>query len=64
MKIYRPFEKEVPTGGVITLGFFDGVHIGHQAILRKVKADAKESGCKSSSFDSLATPKNSAWQEC
>lgn len=41
MKIYRPFEKEVPTGGVITLGFFDGVHIGHQAILRKVKADAK-----------------------
>ncbi|WP_320054187.1 riboflavin biosynthesis protein RibF [uncultured Acetobacteroides sp.] len=42
MKIYRPFEKEVPTRGVITLGFFDGVHIGHQAILRKVKADAKE----------------------
>lgn len=41
MKIYRPFEKEVPTGGVITLGFFDGVHIGHQSILRKAKADAK-----------------------
>lgn len=42
MKIYRPFEKEVPLGGVITLGFFDGVHIGHQAILRKVKSEAKE----------------------
>lgn len=41
MKIFRPFEKDVPKGGVITLGFFDGVHIGHKAILSKVKADAK-----------------------
>lgn len=42
MKIYRPFEKEVPTGGIATLGFFDGVHIGHQAILQKVKEDANK----------------------
>ena len=41
MKIYRPFEKEVPTEGVATLGFFDGVHIGHQTILQKVKEEAK-----------------------
>lgn len=42
MRIYRPFEKDVPTGAVVTLGFFDGVHIGHQAILRQLKSDAKE----------------------
>lgn len=40
MKIYKPFEEEIPTKGVAALGFFDGVHIGHQAILNKVKSEA------------------------
>lgn len=44
MKIYKPFEKEVPTRGVATLGFFDGVHIGHKAILQKVINEAEQSG--------------------
>lgn len=40
MKIYKPFEEDVPAKGVAALGFFDGVHIGHQAILNKVKTEA------------------------
>lgn len=33
--------------GVLTLGNFDGVHLGHQEILKKVKARAKILGCPS-----------------
>lgn len=44
MKIYKPFEEEVPVKGVAALGFFDGVHIGHQAILNKVKTEAAKIG--------------------
>ena len=44
MKIYKPFEEEVPAKGVAALGFFDGVHIGHQAILNKVKTEAAKIG--------------------
>lgn len=44
MNIYKPFEKSVPLKGIATLGFFDGVHIGHKAILNKIKADALKVG--------------------
>ncbi|MGR5064181.1 bifunctional riboflavin kinase/FAD synthetase [Photobacterium sp. DNB22_13_2] len=33
------------SGCVLTIGNFDGVHLGHQAVLRNVMAKAKELGC-------------------
>ncbi|MEC8717967.1 MAG: hypothetical protein VXX81_09075, partial [Pseudomonadota bacterium] len=33
-------------GCVATIGNFDGVHRGHQAILQALKVRAQESGCK------------------
>ncbi|OLQ79921.1 riboflavin biosynthesis protein RibF [Photobacterium proteolyticum] len=32
-------------GNVLTIGNFDGVHLGHQAVLRRVLAKAHELGC-------------------
>lgn len=33
-----------PEGSVVTVGAFDGVHLGHQAVLRKVRERARELG--------------------
>ena len=35
---------------VIALGFFDGVHIGHGALLRCAKERAESLGCRSSAL--------------
>ncbi|HEU5323737.1 MAG TPA: hypothetical protein VFX28_23245, partial [Methylomirabilota bacterium] len=32
------------TGAVVTVGSFDGVHLGHQAVLARVVHRARESG--------------------
>lgn len=43
MKIVRSLDKLVPgPASVVTVGVFDGVHLGHQTIMRIVKADAIE----------------------
>ena len=40
-----PFTSgDVPRGGVISIGNYDGVHLGHQAILARVVARARELG--------------------
>ncbi|MGZ6989461.1 MAG: adenylyltransferase/cytidyltransferase family protein, partial [Thermoanaerobaculia bacterium] len=42
---FRPVD--LPRGGVVTIGNFDGVHRGHQAMLRTVAARARELGVPS-----------------
>lgn len=42
---------------VIALGFFDGVHIGHGALLRKTAERAREKGCVSAAFTFDRAPK-------
>ena len=42
---------------VIALGFFDGVHIGHGALLRKTAERARELGAESAAFTFDRAPK-------
>ena len=37
MEVLRNIEEGIPEGGIVTIGFFDGVHLGHQYLLRKLK---------------------------
>ena len=45
------------TKRVIALGFFDGVHIGHGALLKKTAERARELGCVSAAFTFDRAPK-------
>ncbi len=45
MKIYNCIKKFNPVdNAVVTIGTFDGVHIGHQAVFDQMKAEAKKIG--------------------
>src|SRR4051812_11819237 len=35
----------LPNGAVVTVGTFDGVHLGHEAVLAEVRRLADELGC-------------------
>ncbi len=39
--------RPLPQGSVVTIGSFDGVHLGHQAIIRQLRAKADELGLPS-----------------
>ena len=39
--------KRLSKGSVVTIGVFDGLHIGHRTIIKKVVAEAKKSGLSS-----------------
>ena len=49
MNVYvDPFKRtDLPKGGVVTIGNFDGVHLGHQEMLRRVVGRARELGAPS-----------------
>ncbi|UOK42988.1 MULTISPECIES: bifunctional riboflavin kinase/FAD synthetase [Flavobacterium] len=48
MKIVSSIQEfSTSAGTVVTLGTFDGVHIGHQSILDKVISSSKRLGCES-----------------
>lgn len=42
---------------VIALGFFDGVHLGHAALLRRTAEEAKKRGCTPAVFTFAQAPK-------
>jgi riboflavin kinase/FMN adenylyltransferase len=45
VKIYHDINSFVPVkNAIVTIGTFDGVHLGHQAIFRKMSEDARETG--------------------
>lgn len=48
IKLSHPYSNEeiVQEPIVLALGFFDGVHLGHQAVIRKAKEEAAKRGIK------------------
>src|SRR5512142_434357 len=47
IRTYRGLPGEAPaTGSFITIGNFDGVHRGHQALLAEMSAAAHAAGCQ------------------
>jgi riboflavin kinase/FMN adenylyltransferase len=44
---FRPFDDAAPHEVVLTIGNFDGVHLGHQALIRQVVREAREAGLRS-----------------
>lgn len=51
-----PFDL-VSSGSVVTIGTFDGLHLGHQQLLDRVREDAKNSGLPSVVMSFEPTPK-------
>lgn len=47
MKIFNGFgEVRGINGTIVTIGTFDGLHVGHRAILDKMVSEARELGCR------------------
>ncbi|WP_291991974.1 bifunctional riboflavin kinase/FAD synthetase [Candidatus Accumulibacter sp. ACC003] len=44
MLVYRGFSQAVPSATVLTIGNFDGVHLGHRALLARLTAAAAQAG--------------------
>lgn len=44
MLVYRGFSQSAPEPTVLTIGNFDGVHLGHRALLQKLKTLSQQRG--------------------
>ena len=44
MLVFRGFSQTAPQATVLTIGNFDGVHIGHRALLSRLKSQAEKEG--------------------
>lgn len=58
MKIINSNEISIPEGELVaTVGFFDGVHLGHRFLIDEVKKKAEELSCKSAVVTFLNHPR-------
>ena len=48
MRVFRGLHAAADADAVITIGNFDGMHLGHQALLRQLRAEAQSRGLRSS----------------
>lgn len=48
MRVFRGLNPPADADAVITIGNFDGMHRGHQALLRQLRAEAQSRGLRSS----------------
>ena len=48
MRVFRGLHPAADADAVITIGNFDGMHLGHQALLRQLRAEAQSRGLRSS----------------
>ena len=47
MKIFRQIEEiEIPQHSVLTVGSFDGIHLGHQQLLQELEKQAQDCDCQ------------------
>ncbi len=58
MKVYRDFEEvgNIPNA-VLTIGTFDGVHLGHQKIIERLKSEAKKTNGETVLFTFFPHPR-------
>ena len=57
MLIYHDLSRQSETPTVATLGFFDGVHLGHRAVIAEALCQAKKLGAKCAVF-TFEPPRN------
>ena len=55
---YSDFSTPSPRSTVVALGCFDGVHVGHVAVLKKAKEIAVTLGCDAAALSFTTPPKN------
>lgn len=63
MEVCRNLDHWHTPGAVLTMGFFDGVHLGHQYLLERVKREAAKRGCPAVVFTMWPHPRIVLGQE-